>query len=207
MGKKKKRGRFVVFEGADGSGKTTQARLAVRELERRGHPVLLCREPGGTPIGERIRRVLLDRRYQEMTVETELLLYMASRAQLVRELVQPALAAGVIVVADRFVLSSLVYQTVTGVLSESAVRAVAQVALGELAPDLQVVLDVPVHIALTRRRRLPDRVERKGRAFQERVRHTYLAYAQREPRTVLLSAALPAREVHRRVMEELARVL
>ena len=201
------RGRFIVFEGVDGCGKTTQARRAARALERRGYPVLLCREPGGTPIGERIRRILLDRRYRDMAVETELLLYMASRAQLAREVVAPALAAGTIVLADRFVLSSLVYQTVAGRLSEAAVRAVAKVALGDLAPDLQVVLDVPVHVALERRRRPADRMEEKGRAFLERVRQGYLAHGKRDPGTVLLSAEPPAGEVHRRVMEELARVL
>lgn len=223
----KGRGRFIVFEGLDGCGKSTQARRAAAALRRRGRQVLLCRDPGGTPVGERIRRILLDPRHREMAVTTELMLYMASRAQLVREVIEPALAAGTIVVADRFVLSSLVYQTVSGEVSEAEVRSVARVVLGGLRPDLQIVLDVPVHVALARmaraparrgaaqrtpaRRapapRAPDRMEGKGRAFLERVRQRYLAAARREPRTVLLSGEPPAERVHRRVMEELERVL
>ena len=201
------RGRFIVFEGLDGCGKTTQVRRAARALRRRGHQVLLCRDPGGTSVGERIRRLLLDRRYQEMTPATELLLYMASRAQLVREVVRPALAAGTIVLVDRFVLSSLVYQTVSGDVSEAAVRAVATVVLGDLVADLQVVLDVPVHVALGRRQGPADRMEEKGRAFLERVRQGYLAHGKRDRGTVLISGEPPAPQVHQRVMEELERVL
>ena len=207
MSEARGRGRFIVFEGLDGCGKTTQARRAVGALRRRGRRALLCREPGGTAVGERIRRILLDRRYREMAVETELLLYMASRAQLVREVLRPALAAGTVVVADRFVFSSLVYQTVSGAVSEAAVRSVARVVLGGLTPDLQIVLDVPVHVALARMRRPPDRMEGKGRAFLERVRQGYLAAARGEPHTVLLPGEPPAHLVHRRVMEEVARVL
>ena len=201
------RGRFIVFEGLDGCGKSTQARRAVRALGRQGRRALLCRDPGGTVIGERIRRLLLDRRHGEMTVETELMLYMASRAQLVREVVVPALADGVVVVADRFVLSTLVYQTVSGAISKSAVLSVARVVLGEVVPDLQIVFDVPVHVALSRKRRPADRMERKGRAFLERVRQAYLAAGHREQGTVLLSGEPPTGEVHERVMEELERVL
>jgi dTMP kinase len=142
-----------------------------------------------------------------MAVATELLLYMASRAQLVREVVRPALAEGTVVLADRFVLSSLVYQTVTGSVGEETVRAMADVALGDLTPDLQIIFDVPVHVALARKRRPPDRMEGKGRGFLERVRQAYLARAAREPRTVLLSGEPPAAQVHRQVLQELARVL
>lgn len=207
MSKASGRGRFVVFEGLDGCGKSTQARRAARALGRRGRQVLLCRDPGGTAIGERIRRLLLDRRYREMTAETELMLYMASRAQLLRQVVTPALASGTIVITDRFVLSSLIYQTVSGAVSESAARSVARVVLGNVTPDLQIIFDVPVHVAMARRRRPLDRMERKGRAFLERVRQGYLAAAHREPATVLLSGAPPAGQVHQRVMEELERVL
>jgi len=202
-----RRGRFIVFEGLDGCGKSTQARRVVRALCRQGRRALLCRDPGGTAIGERIRRLLLDRRHGEMTVETELMLYMASRAQLVGEVVAPALADGVVVVADRFVLSSLVYQTVSGAVSPAAVRSVARVVVGEVAPDLQVVFDVPVHVALSRKRRPADRIEGKGRGFLERVRQAYLAAGHRERGTVLISGEPPAGQVHKRVMEELARVL
>jgi len=200
-------GRFIVFEGLDGCGKSTQARRAAAALRRQGRTVLLCREPGGTTVGERVRRILLDRRLRDMAVATELFLYMASRAQLVREVVRPALEAGTVVLADRFVLSSLVYQTVTGAVPEEAVRAMAGLALGDLTPDLQIIFDVPVHIALARKRRPPDRMEGKGRGFLERVRQAYLAAAAREPRTVLLSGEPPAAEVHRWVLKELTRVL
>jgi len=207
MSKQQERGRFIVFEGIDGSGKTTQARLVARELERRGRSVLLCRDPGGTPIGERIRRILLDTDHREMTVQTELLLYMASRAQLVHQKIGPATEAGAIVIADRFVLSSVVYQTVSGALSESAVRSVARVAVGDLAPDLQILLDVPVHEAAERKQQPADRMEGKGQAFLQRVRLSYLAYARQEPHTVLVPGNEPVGEVHQRVMEELERVL
>jgi dTMP kinase len=207
MSERRGQGRFIVFEGLDGCGKTTQARRAAAALRRQGRAVILCREPGGTPVGERIRRILLDPRLPDMAVATELFLYMASRAQLVREVVRPALAAGTVVLADRFVLSSLVYQTVTGVVSEEAVRAAAAVALGDLGPDLQLIFDVPVHVALARKRRPPDRMEGKGRGFLERVRQAYLAAAAREPRTVLLPGEPAVERVHGWVMKELARVL
>jgi dTMP kinase len=207
MSRDKARGRFVVFEGVDGSGKTTQAGLAAEELERRGRSVLMCRDPGGTPIGERIRAILLDTDHGEMTVQTELLLYMASRSQLVHDVIVPAVAAGRIVIADRFVLSSVVYQTVSGALSESAVRSVTRVAVGDLAPDLQVLLDVPVHEAAGRKLQPADRMEGKGEAFLQRVRLSYLAHAKREPNTVLLPGNEAVEQVHRRVMEELDRVL
>lgn len=189
-------GRFVVFEGPDGSGKTTQFRRLLGECERAGVPVCEVREPGGTGVGEQIRRVLLDHAHRDMVVRCEMLLYMASRAQLVEQRIRPALARGALVLADRFVPSTLAYQGAAGGMDKSEILAVARVATGGLEPSLVVVFDVDEATAARRLSPLLDRMEAKGRDFHRRVREGYLAQVRADPaRHLLIDATRSEQEV------------
>ena len=174
-------GRFVVFDGPDGSGKSTQFRRFADAARGAGLEVVEVREPGGTPIGEKIRTILLDPANAEMTVRTEMLLYMASRAQLFTQRIEPALRAGALVLADRFVSSTLAYQGAAGGMDEDDIVAVGRVATGNHVPDLTVVFDVSTDVALSRLSPLLDRMEGKGREFHMKVRAGYLAQARRWP--------------------------
>jgi dTMP kinase len=195
-------GAFIVLEGPDGAGKTTQARRLVEGLERRGLPSELVREPGGTPIGEKIRAILLDPANEPMDARTELLLYMASRAQLCREKIQPALERGRIVVADRFLASSVVYQGLVGGLGAEEVLATGLLATGGLKPDITVILDVDAERATARvAKRAPrDRLEQKDADYHRRVFAGYRAYVKLDPNAVLVPATGGEDEVGGRVL-------
>lgn len=181
-------GVFITFEGSEGCGKTTQIHRLASRLRNEGHQVLLTREPGGTPLGETIRNLL---KYAEegrdMTPEAELLLFTASRAQLMRKVIEPALAAGSWVIADRFMDSTTVYQGVARRLDHEAVRFINEFAVGERRPDLTILLDVETEEArkrLLRRPRplgTPDRMEQLPPEFYEAVRQGYLMLARDEP--------------------------
>jgi dTMP kinase len=181
-------GIFITFEGSEGCGKTTQIELLTRTLQASGRKVLVTREPGGTPVGEQIRHVLQHSRESEgMTPEAELLLFAASRAQLVREVIEPALAAGTDVISDRFLDSTTVYQGVARRLDAADVRRINSFAVGERLPDLTIVLDLTAPEARGRvfsrpgTAAAPDRIEREPLAFYERVRAGYLELAASEP--------------------------
>lgn len=174
-------GAFVVFDGPDGSGKSTQFRRFADAARAAGVEVVEVREPGGTPIGEKVRAILLDPANAEMTVRTEMLLYMASRAQLFEQRIAPAMAAGAMVLADRFVSSTLAYQGTAGGIDEEDIVAVGRVATGNHVPDLTVVFDVATEVAMRRLSPLLDRMERKGHEFHARVRAGYLAQSRRWP--------------------------
>ena len=180
------RGRFLAFEGPDGSGKSTQIARLQAWAESCGLPLTLVREPGGTAVGERIRQILLDPIHGEMTVRCEMLLYMASRSQLVEERVKPALASGSCVISDPFVGSTLAYQGAAGGMAEAEIRQVAQVAIGGRWPDLTVLFDVDTDTAMRRLSPLLDRMEGKGAAFHRRVREGYLEQARRDPASHLV---------------------
>ena len=186
----KQRGKFIVIEGVDCSGKTTQARRLVAALRRRGIDVLAVREPGGTAVSERVRRILLSHK-GKITARTELLLYLAARAQVVAEKIAPALPAGKVVVADRFSLSTYAYQIGGRGLPPEVVLMADQFARDGLQPDLTFVLDVSPAEA---RRRLaasgkkPDRMERQGAAFFARIRRYYRQATRKRPTTILLDA-------------------
>lgn len=175
------RSRFIVFEGPDGSGKTTQFRRFVRLCEDTGTPACDVREPGGTAIGERIRELLLDHAHHDMCTVCEMLLYMASRAQVVGQVIRPALAAGKIVLADRFVSSTLAYQGAAGGIPLSDIFDVARIATSDLRPDLVVIFDVDAQTASRRLSPLLDRMEAKGAEFHRRVRQGYLEQARADP--------------------------
>jgi dTMP kinase len=170
-----------VFDGPDGSGKSTQMRRFLGACARTSPRVCEVREPGGTRIGERIREILLDRSNDEMKVRCEMLLYMASRAQLVEERIRPALLRGECVVADRFVSSTMAYQGTAGGLDLESIAQVGRIATGELTPDGVVVFDVDADAASRRLSPLLDRMEAKGRAFHARVREGYLEQARLWP--------------------------
>ena len=175
------RGRFVVFDGPDGSGKSTQVHRFARHVEAAGLEVCQVREPGGTTIGERVREILLAPEHAEMDVRCEMMLYMASRAQLVAERIAPAQAAGQMVLADRFISSTLAYQGTAGGLAMEDIRAAGRIAVGEHWPDLCVIFDVDEQTAAARLSPLLDRMERKGIAYHRRVRAGYLDQARTEP--------------------------
>ena len=200
-----------MLEGPEGSGKTTQiARLAHR-FEGEGRRVRMVREPGGTVIGEQVRRVLLDAKNHGMTVGTELLLYMACRAQLVHEVIRPALDEGTIVLADRFLTSTIVYQGLAGGMGAEEVKRLYRATCGDVVPDLVTVLDLPAEAGLARVQAAHggfDRVEQKPIEFHRKVREGYLTVARAEAGRIVVVDASKAmdlvaediwREVTRRV--------
>jgi len=200
-------GRFLAFEGPDGSGKSTQfARLAAlcKELQ-----IAACevREPGGTPIGERIRtHILLARADEglEMSVRSEMLLYMASRAELVEKKIIPALGRGQLVLADRYVASTLAYQGAAGGLGTADIAAVARVATRNLQPDLVLLFDIDEAAAAKRLSPLLDRMEAKGAAFHRKVRQGYLDQAKSDPgRYAVMDASKSPDEVWDQLMRTL----
>lgn len=179
-------GKLISFEGSEGSGKSTQiARLAAR-VQKSGREIVTVREPGGTEIGEQIRNIIVhNSRGEEMCAETELLLFAAARAQLVREVIAPALLKGSLVLSDRFLDSSTVYQGVARNLSMDPVNHINLFAVGSVMPDVTVVIDVPTEVSLARIRQrasdLPDRMERENIDFYTKVREGYLVLAKGLP--------------------------
>jgi dTMP kinase len=189
------RGRLITLEGIDGTGKTTQIASLAAALGDKGIPVLELREPGGTAIGEAIRQILLDNRHTGMSEETELLLFAAARAQLVREVILPALAQGTWVICDRFLDSSLAYQGYGRGMDLDMIDRINGFAVDGCRPDITILLDLPVETAvnrLTGRQEKADRLDVESLAFMQRTRIGYLAAAAREPeRFTLMDAGQP----------------
>jgi dTMP kinase len=201
-------GLFLALDGPDGAGKTTQAARLVEWLRGRGHEVVACRDPGGTPLGERLRHILLDRGSVSLSLGAEMLLYMACRAQLVADVIRPALQAGKLVVSDRYLLANAVYQGYAGGLEVNDVMRVGHVATGGLMPDLTLVIDVPADIAQARVGPPRDRMEDRPAAFRQRVREGYLHAVEwyGAPVAVIDGAADPD-TVAARLQAEVQRVL
>jgi dTMP kinase len=185
-------GRFIVFDGPDGSGKSTQFQRCARACRAAGLTVVEVREPGGTPVGEQIRTILLDPANHDMALRCEMMLYMASRAQLIEQTIRPAVDAGHVVLADRFISSTLAYQGTAGGMSQEEILAVGRVAIGSIWPDLTIIFDVDETVAATRLNPLLDRMELKGAAFHRRVRQGFLAQAQASPDDYLVIDASPS---------------
>jgi dTMP kinase len=207
------RGVFITFEGSEGCGKSTQVQRLATRLEQAGVAVLVTREPGGTAIGEKIRDLLqFAPESFAMTPETEVLLFEASRSQLVRETIQPALEKGTVVISDRFFDSTTVYQGVARKLSPEIVETLNAFAIGATRPDLTFILDVDVSTARARmlRRVRPavvvDRMEQEPVEFYERVCAGYRELAKREPdRVVLMDGSQSASEIEHQVWDTLSR--
>jgi dTMP kinase len=203
MRRKATRGLFITLEGPEGSGKSTQIRHLATVLKKAGYSVLQTREPGGTGIAEAIRDILLrSSSHEHITALSEALLILAARSQHVQHLIGPALDAGSIVLCDRFSDSTLAYQGFARGLNLSWLKQANRLATGGLAPDLTLLLDVPVSIGLTRRRHdrtSQNRLDRESLQFHRLVRRGFLALAKQSPRTKIIDASRPAEEIRAEV--------
>ncbi len=199
------KGLFITFEGIEGSGKSTQVKLLVKALQKRNFPYLTTREPGGTEIAEAIRSILLNPLYANMTPETELLLYCASRAQHTAELIIPALENGSIVICDRYFDSTYAYQGAARELDENLIDTLTRFATYGRIPDLTFLIDLPVQVGLSRiQSRQLDRLEKEKTAFHERVREQFLFIANKCPsRYVVLNGEQTPEEIHRQLLASL----
>jgi dTMP kinase len=203
----RRRGLFVVLEGPDKSGKSTQALRLVAALRERGLAVLHTREPGGTSVAEGVRAVLLN---PQLTIDpiAELFLYEASRAQHVAEKIRPALARGEVVLCERFTLSSDVYQGLARGLGLKTTRTLNAVATGGLTPDLTIVLDMPTNLFDARDKgRELDRLEREHVSFRVAVRKGYRKLAKSQRKTVLIDGTKPAEDVHRLILGKVEKLI
>ncbi len=190
---------FIVFEGGDGAGKSTQARALLRRLRRRSLPAILTREPGGTPLGESLRRLLKTR--EGITPKSELLLFAAARSQLVREVIRPALRNGITVICDRFSASTVAYQGYGRGLERDLVERINLTATGGLTPDLTILLYLPLSAGTALKAgHHGDHFDDAPDDFQERVREGYLSQARQDPSGwLVLDATLTQRELARRI--------
>ena len=203
--KSKPAGKLISFEGSEGSGKSTQLARLAGHLQKIGREVVATREPGGTEIGEQIRNIIVhNSRGDEMCPETELLLFTAARAQVVREIITPALSRGAVVLSDRYLDSSTVYQGVARNLAPGPVSAINQFAVGSVMPHLTIVIDVPTEVSLARISQrasdLPDRMERENISFYTKVREGYRLLAKQWPdRVVVLDGTLSPDALEKKV--------
>ena len=192
--------RFIVLEGIDGSGKSSQVAPLVEWLRGRGHDVVACRDPGATPAGDAIRQILLHRQESPLGPTTEMLLYMAARAQLVSAVIAPALERGAWVVSDRYLPANIVYQGHAGSLDPETIRSVGGIATGGIAPDLVLLLDLDPAAAALRLDRPLDRLESRGDDFRRRLREGYLREAAAHPdRFEIIDAAADMATVGARI--------
>ena len=211
--KPKSPGRLISFEGSEGSGKSTQIARLADHIQKAGREVVATREPGGTEIGEQIRNIIVhNSRGDEMCPETELLLFTAARAQVVREVIAPAIQRGAIVLSDRYLDSSTVYQGIARNLAPGPVSDINRFAVGNVMPDLTIVLDVPTEVSLARIRQrasdLPDRMERENIEFYTKVREGYLLLARQWPeRVVVVDGTLSPDALDQRIWSEVQKHL
>jgi dTMP kinase len=212
------RKKFIVFDGNEGCGKSTQAHMLQEALEKSGVPTILVRDPGTTRIGELIRRILLDPQNTDMSMRCEMLLYMAARAQMMREIVQPNLDQGRAVISDRFISSTLAYQLGGDGLTESDILAVGQVAIDKRWPDMTIILDLPVAESNVRARPKftlfpddpiagaeKDRIELRSMEYHEKVRENYLRQSKiHRGNYRVVDASREPQQVHAEVMRLLS---
>ena len=203
--KSKPPGKLISFEGPEGSGKSTQISRLAAHFQKTGREVVTTREPGGTEIGEQIRNIIVHKsKGDEMCAETELLLFTAARAQVVREVIAPALVRGAVVLTDRYLDSSTVYQGIGRNLAADPVSQINRFAVGNVMPDLTLVIDVPTEVGLARIRQrasdLPDRMERENIAFFKKIREGYLFLAKSMPdRVVVIDGTLSPDAIEKKI--------
>jgi dTMP kinase len=190
-------GKFIVFDGGEGCGKSTQAQLLKQVFESSGAKVILVRDPGSTTIGELIRAILLNPENDQMSMRCEMLLYMAARAQMMKETILPALESGAVVISDRFVSSTLSYQLGGDGLTKNEIEETGEMAIKGRWPDLTLILDMPPDRSLARVKRAKDRIELRQPAYHEQVRKNYLIQAAEMPdRYRVITADRTLEEVH-----------
>ena len=203
-----KRGIFITFEGPEGSGKTTHSRLLCGFLRKKGLKVLHTREPGGTLISEKIRKILLDPKNKGMDVGCEMLLYMAARVQIVKQKILPALEKNKIVVCDRFTDATLAYQGYAGGMDIKIIKNIAGIMTKGLKPDVTFLLDIDAKAGLLRAGRTKDRMERKSILYHNKVRNGYLDIARKEPgRVKIISAIGDIKETQKRIRKTTLKLL
>jgi dTMP kinase len=178
------KGKFITFEGSEGCGKSTQSKLLYRYLKRRGLGVVYLREPGGNKISEKIRKILLDSQNNSITPTTETLLYMAARAQVVDEIIAPALKKGKIIICDRFMDSTIAYQGYGLGIEIKLIKCVGEFATSGIKPDLTIFMKLPLEDGLRHRRNSQDRIEMRSLNYHQRVLNGYLKLAQSEPKRI-----------------------
>jgi len=202
------KGLFITFEGAEGSGKSTQAQMACRYLKEQNKPVVHIREPGGVTISEDIRNILLDVKNKRMANETEVLLYMAARAQLVAERIQPELQKGMVVMCDRYLDSTLAYQGHGNGVDMEIIQAIGRFATCGIVPDLTLLFDIDAREGLKRISRQHDRIESRALDYHQRVRQGYLEMAKAEPqRFRVISASGEKHAIQKQVRQHIDRLL
>ena len=201
-------GLFITFEGGEGCGKSTQSRLLLKKLEQQSIPVVLTHEPGGTVLGNELRKALKRKRGSSISPQTELFLVAASRAQLVAELIRPALEEGKVVICDRFTHSTMVYQGYGRGLDFTAIKMVNNMATRNLNPDLIILLDISPEQGLARKQSLKDRFELEDLSFHRRVREGYVKMAAAEPdRWLVIDASLPKGKIAEIIWDRVSRLL
>ncbi len=200
MSAKKFSGKFIVLDGPDGCGKTTQARLLSEWLQKQGVATASFRDPGGTVIGEKIRRILLSPEHDSMSTTAELLLYMAARAQLWSEKIAPALKENKCVVLDRWLSSTCTYQGYAGGLGIAKVIKVAENSLERVWPDLTIILDVDLETAANRLKGTPDRMEAKGSEYHKKVREGFLQLARKQKKFFIVDGTGNIEAVHQKLI-------
>jgi dTMP kinase len=201
-------GKFIVLDGPEGGGKSTQVERLVRWLRDGGRQATAVRDPGSTPVSERIREVLLDKRLPEMDARTEVFLYMASRAEMAARILRPALEVGLVVISDRFVSSTVAYQGYAGGIDPALIWSLAEAACESIRPDLTIILDLPVEVGFSRMKRPRDRIESKDPSYHVKVREGFLAMARAEPdRFAVVDATRTPDEVAAAIREAVTRVL
>jgi dTMP kinase len=201
-------GRFISLDGPDGGGKTTQIARVVAWLRAQGLSVVTCRDPGDTPLGDRLRSILLDRSDLEFGLRSEMLLFMASRAQLVEAIIRPAIESGSVVVSDRYLLANVVYQGYAGGLPVETIWEVGRAATGGLMPDLTLVLDLPIDVASARAGKPRDRMEDRPSDYHARVRDGFIEASRTYPSPIrIIDASADPDAVFRHIQTEVAHVL
>jgi len=197
------KGIFITFEGVEGCGKSTQAKMLADFLKKNGFEVLLTREPGGPKISEQIRAILLDKHNSEMLPETELLLYMASRSQHTGEWIIPALSEGKIVISDRYYDSTIAYQGAARQINRNIINTIRKYATFGLIPALTILIDLPVKTGLSRiSPKNADRLEQESFSFHKKVRKEFLSIAQKEPkRFLVIDGEKSIKEIHKTIIK------